>query len=122
MEEFESNLRKAKHIVDHLAPSVSLLNIFDLIEIDDYYRDNFGVRTIIHNLVRTPMSLSIRNLTTINKQIILEKYQDCDYFDRIKSEIVKEPYDPGHVQMKSYCDKLSASRDFDWSKLWSEYD
>ena len=68
------------------------------------------------------MSLSIRNLTTINKQIILEKYQDCDYFDRIKSEIVKEPYDPGHVQMKSYCDKLSASRDFDWSKLWSEYD
>ena len=38
------------------------LNVNDLFEIRDYYRDNFNIETYFHNVVANPTSLSCKNV------------------------------------------------------------
>ena len=118
IKKFEANLIEAKPIIKQINCSVSLLNIFDLNEIYDYYWNNFGIRTTFMNIVRGPEFLSIRNLPQEIKNDLIEKYKDITDGLYIKNELLL----PKKFELKEaeeYCDKLSASRNFDWRKIWN---
>ena len=118
---FESNLKEAKDLIKEINLTSSILNIFDLIEIRNYYRDNFGIPMTFQNIVRGPFMLSIRNLKQKDKDILLKKYEKLPNYSYIKAELLLEPFDPEHKKMKKYCDDLSKHRNFNWRELWNEF-
>ncbi len=120
IKKFENNLVKAKSIISKLNCTVSLLNIFDLEEIYNYYMDNFGLNTTFMNIVRGPKFLSIRNLNQKDKDMLLEKYKDFEDYSYIKNELLLKPTD-NLDKIKNYCDRLSENRNFDWKELWNEF-
>ena len=118
---WESNLMEAKHLIKQINCSVSLLNVFDLHEIRDYNWNNFGIKTTFMNIVRGPQFLSIRNLDQKDKDMLIEKYKDIDDGKYVQNELLQlKKYDL--KLMRDYCDKLSKHRNFDWRKLWPEFD
>jgi organic radical activating enzyme len=118
---FEANIKEAHNSIHQLNCTVSLLNIFDLNEIYDYYMKKFNVHTTFVNIVRGPQFLSIRNLNEKQKNYILKKYEHKDYFDYIKAELILDPVDVSNTKMKQYCDDLSKHRNFNWRELWNEF-
>jgi organic radical activating enzyme len=120
-EKFEFNLKEASSLVKEINLTSSLLNIFDLIEINNYYTDNFDKPMTFKNIVRGPLMLSIRNLKQKDKDILLKKYEKLPNYSYIQSELMIEPYDIDHIKMKKYCDELSKHRNFNWRELWNEY-
>tara|TARA_B100000959_G_scaffold285688_1_gene361297 strand:- start:1105 stop:2181 length:1077 start_codon:yes stop_codon:yes gene_type:complete len=120
-EKFEHNLLEAKGLIKQLNCSTSMLNIFELKEMYNYYMDNFGIPMIFQNIVRGPFMLSIRNLKQKDKDILLKKYENLPDYSYIKAELLLEPFDPEHKKMKKYCDDLSKHRNFNWRELWNEY-
>ena len=53
--------------------------------------------------------------------MLIKKYEDIDVGQYIKNELLLKKSHSLDV-MKNYCDKLSKHRNFDWRKLWREYD
>ena len=121
VKKFESNLVECRGIVRQLNRTVSLLNIFDLEEIKNYYKDNFDYDVTFMNICRWPKHLSIRNLTPKQKEWVTEKYGHYKHFGYIKNELLEEPLEGSIEKMKAYCDGLSKHRNFDWRGLWNEY-
>lgn len=82
VDKFEENLYRVKPYIDCIMCTVSILNIFDLKEIEEYYMDNFGIKVNWYALY-SPSSLSIKNIP--NKK-------DIPYIptDEIKGELMKE--------------------------------
>ena len=79
---FEENLYRMRPHIERICCTVSILNIFDLKEIEEYYMDNFGI--FIHwYALYSPVSLSIKNIP--NKE-------DIPYIptDEIKGELMKQ--------------------------------
>ena len=127
IKKFEANLVEAKPLIKQLNCTVSLLNVFDLNEIWDYYWNKFRIKTTFANIVRGPEFLSIRNLPPKDKDMLLEKYKDYKDFSYIVNEL-KLPKKAELIRMKNYNDKLSANRTwpganrkFDWRELWNEF-
>jgi len=118
---FEANIKEAHNLIHQLNCTVSLLNIFDLNEIYNYYKNNFNVHTSFVNIVRGPKYLSIRNLSEKQKDYIFKKYEHKNYFDYIKAELILDPVDVSNTKMKQYCDDLSKHRNFNWRELWNEF-
>ena len=119
--QFEANLEEANHIVKQLNCTVSLLNVYDLHEIYDYYYDKYGIKTTFHNVVRGPRFLSIKNLPEKNKLEIKRLYKGSIAVNTnyINAELDCEPH--GDLdEFRNYCDKLSANRNFDWRKIWHD--
>ena len=121
VKKWESNLIEAKSLIKQINCSVSLLNVFDLHEIYEYNWKNFGIKTTFMNIVRGPKYLSIRNLEQKDKDMLIKKYEDIDVGQYIKNELLLKKSHSLDV-MRNYCDKLSKHRNFDWRKLWREYD
>lgn len=61
VKKFEENLTKYKKRITGIHCTVSILNIYDLKEIEDYYKNNFGLPTT-YNIVTHPKFLNIKNL------------------------------------------------------------
>lgn len=120
IDKFEKNLIEAKSIIRQLNCSVSLLNVFDLFEIKEYYRKNFDLKITFMNIVRGPEYLSVRNLNQKDKDMLIEKYKDLQDYSYIKNELLLPKSHELDI-MKRYCDKLSEHRKFDWRKLWNEF-
>ena len=120
IKKFENNLREAKSIIKQINCSISLLNVFDLFEIRDYYWNNFKIKVTFMNIVRGPEYLSIRNLNQKDKDMLIKKYENLDDGLYIKNELSLKPTHTLDT-MRNYCDKLSKHRNFDWRKLWNEY-
>ena len=99
----------------------SMLNIFELKEMYNYYMDNFNIPMTFVNTVRGPLKFIIRNLKQKDKDILLKNYEDMKDYSYIKSEILLEPYDIDNKKMIKYCDDLSKHRKFNWRDLWHEY-
>jgi organic radical activating enzyme len=118
---FEHNLLEAKGLIKQLNCSTSMLNIFELKEMYNYYMDNFGIPTTFVNIVRGPEMLSIKNLKQKDKDILLKKYEKLAFYDYIKAELLLEPFDSEFKLMKKYCDDLSKHRKFNWRELWNEF-
>ena len=120
IKKFEANLREAKSIIKGINVTVSLLNVFDLYDIKDYYWSNFGIKTTFQNIVRGPQFLSVRNLDEKIKQELIEKYKDLDDGAYIKNELLL-PKTHELDRMKNYCNSLSKHRNFDWKEMWNEF-
>ena len=116
---FESNLIEAKDLIKFINCAPSILNIYDLDKIYDYYKQHFGLRTQFTSIVRTPHMLSIKNVK--DKDILLKKYEKLEWFNYIKSELSMPIYDKDNIKMKKYCDDLSKHRNFNWRELWNEF-
>jgi organic radical activating enzyme len=117
VEEFERNLKDAKNLLTGIACSVSLLNVNDLFEIRDYYRDNFGIETYFHNIVVNPPMLSAKNAK--NKDELLEKYTGKD-FEMLRGELTKDFDEKELEQGLNYCLSLSKYRKIDFWKVFED--
>ena len=82
VDKFEENLYRMKPYIDCIMCTVSILNIFDLKEIEEYYMNNFRI-TVNWYALYNPSSLSIKNIP--NKE-------DIPYIptDEIRGELMKE--------------------------------
>ncbi|MAR77861.1 MAG: hypothetical protein CMD43_02830 [Gammaproteobacteria bacterium] len=120
IKKFEENLIEARSIIKTINVTVSLLNVFDLHEIRDYYWKNFGIKTTFMNIVRGPIFLSIRNFDDKTKQELIKKYESLDDGSYIKNELLL-PKVHDLDKLKNYCDSLSRSRNFNWRALWNEF-
>ena len=117
VKEFEDNLVKAKYIISNLNCTVSLLNIDEIFEIRDYYKNKFDLNVTFTNVVSWPKPLSIRNLSKDKKEKYIEKYSEFSY---IVGELKIQPYKGNMLQeAEKYFDDLSAHRNFNWRDLWS---
>ena len=104
VDKFEENLYRMKPYITHIQCTVSILNIFDLKEIEEYYKDNFGIQVYWYALY-SPSSLSIKNIP--NKQDI--KYIPTD---EIKGELMKEEVPEELEKGYEYIRSLEAHRGF----------
>lgn len=112
---FEQNLKDAKDLISGIAVTTSILNIFDLHDIRDYYQDNFGLRVDLDNVVSEPKMLSCKNL--LEKDKFLEKYVGDDT-KMVYNELVKDRDDKEIQQGIMYCLKLSKHRNLDFWKIF----
>ena len=99
IEEFEKNLNIMKEHVIFIACTVSVLNVFDLKKIEEYYKDF----TVSFEPVYSPASLSIKNIP--NKD-------DVDYIpnDLIKNELLKNANDDEYKKGIAYIQALQNHR------------
>ena len=131
VKEFESNL---KEIIDanfyaYLNCTISLLNIFDLDKIDDYYMKKFNININFNSIVTTPRFLSIKHLPYKIKQNLIKKYDDMartdrrgiDKFQLVKTELKLDGDESKLNEAYDYMDKLSKNRNFDWRTLWPDF-
>ncbi len=101
---FEENLYRMKPYIDSIVCTVSILNAFDMKEIEDYYMENFGI-TVRWYALYSPSSLSIKNLP--NKD-------EIPYIptDEIKGELMKECVPSELAKGYEYIKSLEAHRGF----------
>ena len=116
VEEFEKNLRT---VIDHsfdvyIQVAVSILNIDDLHEIEDYYRRNFDI-DVHFNVVGHPFCMSIRNISDEQKEFYRYKYKD---FSIVLSELQKDPDKDWHYILSDYLDKLYTHRGLKWREVF----
>ena len=76
VKQFEKNL---KEMLDsgfnaNISCTISLLNVFDLIDINNYYKNKFGANVHFNSIVTTPNFLSIRHLPLDVKQKLLKQF------------------------------------------------
>ena len=130
VKEFYDNLKEIKEagFKTYLNCTISLLNIFDLEEIDNYYAD-MGVRVNFNSIVNTPNFLSIRHLPLEKKQNIIKRlealnrkdYRGVDKFQLVKTQLKLDGDEEKLKLAYDYMDKLSKNRNFDWRKLWPDF-
>ena len=130
VKQFEKNL---KEMLDsgfnaNISCTISLLNVFDLIDINNYYKNKFGANVHFNSIVTTPNFLSIRHLPIDVKQKLL-KQLDVPVYDRrgvskfqlVKTQLKLEGNTTKLEKAYDYMDKLSKNRNFDWRKLWPDF-
>ena len=112
--QFEKNLEKAKSIIANINVTVSLLNINDLFEIQDYYKD-FNVT--FTGIVSNPKHLSIRNLPQELKDTLRIKYAELP----MVVQELDQPIIEGDLERGiEYCKKLNSQRNINFDVLFSE--
>ena len=130
VKQFEKNL---KEMLDsgfnaNISCTISLLNVFDLIDINNYYKNKFGANVHFNSIVTTPNFLSIRHLPIDVKQKLLRQL-DVPVYDRrgvskfqlVKTQLKLEGDTSNLQKAYDYMDKLSKNRNFDWRKLWPDF-
>jgi organic radical activating enzyme len=119
----EMNLNDVKQYITQISCTVSMLNAFDLDDIYHYYKESFDLETDFKRLVIGPRFLSIRNFSLAHKDKIRDMYRDKPFIDMnyINDELNKPVIPGGWDQAISYCDRLSAHRNFDWRGLWNDF-
>jgi len=113
VKQFEQNLIDAKDLISGIACTVSLLNIYDLFEIRDYYKNKFNIDVNFDNIVLNPSMLSCKNIK--NKDEFIEKYKD---FKMVINELSKDRDDAEIKQGIDYCLNLSKYRKIDFWKIF----
>lgn len=115
VDEFENNLVIAKDLISQLNCTVSILNIYELDDIQHYYKTKFNLETSFENVLTGPNILSIKNLPNKKELLIKHKHDNMIYQELIKESNQKE-YEEG----LEYCQKLSDHRNFQFKDLWPE--
>jgi MoaA/NifB/PqqE/SkfB family radical SAM enzyme len=112
--QFEKNLQTAKSIIANVNVTVSLLNINELDEIRDYYKD-FNVT--FTGIVDNPKILSIRNLPQKLKNEYKEKYKN---YEMLIQELDKAVI-PGELERGfEYCKKLNTRRNINFDHVFKD--
>ena len=119
VKEFESNL---KEIVSTKAGkkinvAISMLNIDDIFEIEEYYRNEFSIAINVENVVVTPIHLSICNLPQKMKDMYIEKYEKYPF---IVAELKRDSHGLYEKGLQ-YCDDLSRNMGKDFRILWKDW-
>jgi organic radical activating enzyme len=113
----ERNLIEAREHIGSITCTSSLLNVNDLFEIRNHYREVAGLETYFHNIVVNPPMLSCKNAK--NKEELLEKYIGDD-FEMLRSELKKD-FDKQELQQgMEYCLSLSKHRNIDFQEIFSD--
>ena len=128
VKQFETNLQETSNFKSKVIQcTVSILNIEELIQIKEYYKNNFNLNTMFTSIVRFPEFLSIRNLPEKRKEELIDLYTPS-YDDLDHGEIfyaIQELKNVGKLdrlkQLKGYLKKLSEHRNTDHTKLWPQY-
>jgi len=103
--EFEQNLQKVKDNISNINVTVSMLNIHDLYEIQNYYKE---FNTTFYGIVQSPKMLSIRNL--LDKNYLIEKYKNFE-------PMVIQELEKGI----EYCHALNSRRNINFIDLFPEF-
>ena len=112
--EFEQNLQKVKDNISNINVTVSMLNIHDLYEIQNYYKE---FNTTFYGIVQSPKMLSIRNL--LDKNYLIEKYKNFE--PMVIQELEKEVL-PGELEKGiEYCHTLNSRRNINFIDLFPEF-
>lgn len=112
VKQFEKNLELMKDNISNINVTVSLLNVYDLDDIEQYY-NKFNVT--FDGIVRHPEMLSIRNIP--DKDSLIEKYQR---FPMVVQELQKESI-PGSLEKGlDYCRTLNTKRNINFNELFGE--
>lgn len=113
--QFEKNLIEAKSIIANLNVTVSILNILDLHEIQNYYKDFNVTFTGINT---NPSMLSIRNLPQLVKDQLRIEYADLP----MVIQELDRPIIEGDLQRGlDYCRKLNSHRNINFDSLFKAY-
>lgn len=122
VDKFENNLMSLNKYIKNLSCTVQILNIFDLVEIKEYYKKNFGLKLNTQSYVKSPKIMSIRNLPDNIKIELKNKYKK--EFDNINSVFLYEFDKSSDIDMlqkgKNYLNSLSHFRKIEWKTLWPE--
>ena len=117
VKQFEKNLVDAYDMLSGIACTTGILNILDLYEIRDYYKDNFNLRVDFNNVVTNPVTLSCKNLK--DKEELLEKYSGKE-FEMVYNELLKDRDEREAQQGYFYCLKLSQHRKTNFPEMFSD--
>lgn len=101
---FEENLIRMKPYIERIQCTVSILNVFDIKDIEDYYMDNFGIKVHWYALY-SPSSLSIKNIPNKDEIPYIPS-------DEIKGELMKECVPSELAKGYEYVKSLEAHRGF----------
>ena len=113
----EENLKRYKSHIKQIQITVSLLNILDLVDIIDYYHNNFKILTLISNCVNAPPNLSIKQLSNEQKEWCRKTYKDKGL---IMAELEKPRDEEGIPKFKKYIRNLDRVRSLNGYHLFSE--
>lgn len=119
VKDWESKMVEAKDYIGQISLTPSILNGEDLMEIQKYYMDNFGVVAIVSNALFDPFMLSIKNLPQYTKDKLIEKYtvKGSYEWNKVLSELSKPRVEQEYQNGLKYCRELSKRRG-DYTKLW----
>ena len=119
VKEFENNLEElCETSADkRIQVSIGILNIDDLFQIRDYYKNKFGMEVRLENMVVRPELLSIRNLPKELKNLYIDRYNEHPF---IVAELKKDSSGLYDKALK-YCDDLSSNMENDFRVIWKDW-
>ena len=119
---FEENLIKYHDYITHIQVTVGILNGSDLIEIKDYYKTKFNLRTNFTNMV-SGSNLAINNYPQDHKDMLIEKYKNDKSFNLVVETLKLKPSPSRREDYNkdlAYCQKLSDYRKFQFKDIWKD--
>ena len=121
VESFENNLMEAKEHIGELSCTVFILNVADVIEIKNYYRENFDIKVKTPSTVHSPMILNVRHLPDDIKNSLIEKYSNLDGGGNFITELHKTRNNAQFRKGLIYLWGMALHRKMDIKKLWPEF-
>lgn len=121
VESFENNLMVAHKYINKLSCTVFILNVADIIEIKNYYRENFDIEVRTPSAVHSPMMLNVRHLPDDIKNSLIEKYSNLDGVGNFLTELYKTRDNAQFQKGLLYLQRMATHRKMDIKKLWPEY-
>lgn len=113
VKEFEENLHKVKDYISNLNITVSMLNVWDLHDIKEYYSD---FKTTMVGVVIQPDILSVKNLPHKEKLLRL-----CKDFPMVVQELTKEADPVQLMKGIEYCKKLNSQRNLNFEGIFEDF-
>ena len=114
------NIERYKDYIFHVAPSVSIFNIEDLLEIKSFYENELGVKCFkqagSYSIVSSPKMLSCS--LHKDKELFIDQYKPIDWLSPVVYELKKNINISQKDKLFNYLDRLSVHRG-DWRGLWS---
>ena len=123
----DKNIRKLESfgLTYTLIPTVSLLNVFNIVEIYEYFDKNYpkgndpGL-----NFVKHPNFLAVSNLSDSHKELLLKKIENADLPELWSSFLkyhINEDRKVGYGPFIKYINKLDTHRNLDIRKYLPEF-
>jgi organic radical activating enzyme len=122
--QFEDNIREVQNYrgnmrIDAINLSVSILNVEDLYEIEEYYRSNFGLETKFNIVVEKPYYLNIKNHPL--KDQLYDKYKDDPKMSLVCKNLLQATDARQWNKGIDYIHTLNNHRKMNFSELWPDY-
>ncbi len=117
--QFENNLMEYHKYIESMHMCIGLLNVHDVPQIVDYYKNNFGLPLELKNIVQQPPELSIKNLA--DKQPVIDMFTELNDVPDVIFHELNKPRD--EVEYQKFVDYVrlldqkrgtSANKTFGW--------